>query len=275
LTDAFDPRTTLLRPDLADAALEGLAPARAYRPLRPMQCVVAVAPLRKGPSRDAGQLDQLIFGEAFDVLEEADGFAWGRARRDGHVGYVELSDLTAPVLAPTHRISSLSAAARAAPDATAAVAGQYGLNALVAIEAREGDWLKAARAGWFAAGDLAALDLFERDPAAVAERFVGTPWQDGGRQSRGLDGSGLVQQALYACGRGCPRDADMQAAEVGREIAPDALTRGDLVFWDRHAAIMLDDARLVHADAHHRAVTVEPLAAAMARVGAPVACRRP
>lgn len=275
MTDAFDPRTTLLRPDLADAALEGRAPARAYRPLTAMQCVVAVAPLRKAPGPDAGQLDQLLFGEAFDVLEDVDGFAWGRARRDGYVGYVELAALTAPVLAPTHRISALSAAACARPADEAVETGRYGLNALVAIEAREGRWLKAARAGWFAAEDLAALDLFERDPAAVAERFVGAPWQDGGRDSGGLDGSGLVQQALYACGRGCPRDADMQAAEIGRDIGPDALTRGDLVFWGDHVGIMLDAARLVHADAHHQAVTVEPLAEAMARVGAPTARRRP
>lgn len=275
MTDLFDPRTTLARPDLAEAALEGVAPARAYRAVTAMQCAVALAPLRKTPDAAGEQLDQLIFGEAFDVLEEAAGFAWGRARRDGYVGYVELARLAAPVLAPTHRISALGATACAAPGGAPTSADVYGLNALVTVEERRDGFARVARAGWFLDSDLAALDDFERDAAGVAERFVGAPYAAGGRVSRGLDGAGLVQQALYACGRACPRAADMQAAELGRAVDPAGLARGDLVFWRDHVAMMLDAGRVVHADAHHQRVAVEDLAEATARAGTPTDYRRP
>ena len=68
-----------------------------------------------------------------------------------------------------------------------------------------------------AAEHLAPIGGFETDWAAVAERFLGAPYLWGGRESLGLDCSGLVQQALFACGLACPRDADQQA-ELGQEI---------------------------------------------------------
>ena len=58
----------------------------------------------------------------------------------------------------------------------------------------------------------------EGDYVAVAEAFVGTPYLWGGRTSVGLDCSGLVQLAVEAAGVAAPRDADMQAAELGRAI---------------------------------------------------------
>lgn len=258
----FDPRTTLARPDLADQALEGLVRAASYRVVTAMQCVVEAAAVRPSPRNDAPQDDQLIFGEAFDVLESADGWAWGRARRDGYVGWVQTRALSSPVMAPTHRVAAIRAHALAEPDVRSRPVLPLGLNALVTVEARRGRFVHLARAGWVFEGHLVALDGFDRDPAAVAERFLGAPYLWGGRESRGLDCSALVQQSLYACGRGCPRDADQQA-ELGEAVARPA--RGDLVVWAGHVGIMVDADRLVHADSHHMAVTVEPLAEADAR----------
>ena len=34
-------------------------------------------------------MDQLLFGEAFEVIEEEGAYVWGQARRDGYVGFVE------------------------------------------------------------------------------------------------------------------------------------------------------------------------------------------
>jgi hypothetical protein len=43
--------------------------------------------------------------------------------------------------------------------------------------------------------------------------------------------------------------------------------RGDLIFWKGHVAIARDHATLIHANAFHMAVTVEPIADAIARIG--------
>ena len=98
-----DPRTTLARPDLAEQALEGIVRAAAFRAVRPMHCVVPVIDLHAGPKVGEHPVDQLIFGEAFDVLETRAGRVWGRARRDGVVGWAPQSALQdgAPLTVPS------------------------------------------------------------------------------------------------------------------------------------------------------------------------------
>jgi hypothetical protein len=44
------------------------------------------------------------------------------------------------------------------------------------------------------------------------------------------------------------------------------LERGDIVFWPRHAGVMVDSVMLLHANAHHMAVAVEPLSDAADRI---------
>lgn len=262
----FEPRLTLARPDLAAADLQGLVRAAAYAPTRAHRCIVPTAAVRRAPDPAAEQLDQLLFGEAFDVLDGKDGWAWGQARRDGYVGFVKAQDLAEGECLPTHRVNALRAYGFSSPDIKSAPAGLYSLNALVRIEAQEGRFAKAEGAGWFATNQLSPIGVFEADPAAVAEWFLGAPYQWGGRESLGLDCSGLIQQALYACGMSCPRDSDQQAA-LGEPAAPDALRRGDLVFWRGHVGMMLDPARMIHANAFHMQVSIEPLADALARIG--------
>lgn len=263
----LDPRNVLARPDLAEQALEGVLRAERFVAPAAAQCSAPVASVRRAPQGDAEQADQLIFGEAFDVLEERDGYAWGRARRDGYVGWVDLEALSSPVLTPTHRLSAIRAYAFPEPDAKASPTALLSLNALVTVEERSDGFLRCARLGWVPSVHLTGLDAFEIDPVAVAERFLGAPYQWGGRESLGLDCSGLIQQALYACGRACPRDSDQQAAE-GSAVDPAALRRGDLVAWTGHIGLMTDETTLIHANMLDMAVAREPLARAVERLKA-------
>ena len=274
----LDPRTTLARADLADTRLEGLVRAAGFAGTRPMRCAAPSAALRRSGAEGAEQLDQLLFGERFDVLEETGGWALGQAARDGYVGFVHTDALAASSEAPTHRVAALRTCGFAEPSLKSPLLGLYSLNALVCAGETAKGFVRAGEAGWIWAGHLAPVGVFETDPAAVAERFLCAPYVWGGRDSLGLDCSGLVQQALYACGRACPRDSDQQRAAF-RTVERGELARGDLVFWNGHVGIMLDGQSLIHANAHHMAVAIEPLDEAERRIREagvePLGYRRP
>lgn len=273
----LDPRLTLARDGIAARSLEGIVPAERYVETRVRQTQVPSAALRRVPSTEAEQLDQLLFGELFEVLVEADGWAFGQARRDGYVGYVAAAALGDPGAAPTHTVRALRTYGFSAPSIKAVPLGLYSLNTPVAEAGREGRFVKTA-GGWIVEEHLAPVGETALDYVAVAERFVGTPYQWGGRESLGLDCSGLVQQAFYASGLACPRDSDQQAA-MGEPVDAQALRRGDLMFWRGHVAMLTSPTEIIHANAFHMAVAIEPLAEVVERTsrlggGEPTGYRR-
>ena len=98
------------------------------------------------------------------------------------------------------------------------------------------------------------------------KRFVGVPYVWGGKTAAGLDCSGLIQTALQAVGKAAPRDTDMMEKALGELTALSQVRRGDLVFWKGHMGVMLDESRLLHANAFHMMVAIEPLEDAVARI---------
>ena len=274
---------TLMLYDVVSADLEGVVPAARYVAPTPMQCTAARAGILKASAADAEQVDELLFGEAFAVLETRDGFAFGQSARDGYTGWVDAEALGEPGPPPMHRVSALATLAFNEPAIKTVVVHRLFLNSLVVIEAREGRFAKVHGSGWVVEHHLAPIGQFEDDPAAVAERFLGVPYLWGGGSADGLDCSGLVQQAFYACGRACPRNSGMQAEALGAPLAIDrdlkGLARNDLVFWPGHVGIMLDETRLLHANATAMCVSIESLAEAVTRIeaagsGSPSAFRR-
>jgi cell wall-associated NlpC family hydrolase len=275
---SLDLRTTLVRDGIAAVSLEGVVPAEVYLEPKAMRCVASAAAIRAAADAGSEQMDQLLYGERFDVIDEDKGFLLGQSARDGYVGWVEAAQLSEQLVEPTHRVAALRTYAFAGPSIKSKAVALYSLNALLAVEAEEGKLSKLVDGGWVATAHLAPLGDFDDDMAGVAERYVGAPYLWGGRESLGLDCSGLVQQALFACGRACPRDADQQEA-LGETIGRQTFGRGDLVFWKGHVAIGLDNERIVHANGHHMATVVEPLDGAIARIraagsGEPTSFRR-
>jgi cell wall-associated NlpC family hydrolase len=265
-----DTRRHPYRADLAAATLRGLVDAPRYVEGALHQVVQAAAPLWPRPDASQGWATQLLYGETVRVYEQKDGWAWVQAGRDGYVGYVPADALSAEVAAATHRVSVPGTFIYREPDAKALTRLHLGLNALVRVAEVGGNFVKLAEGGFVPTRHIAEIGVFASDFVAVAEQLVSTPYVWGGKTRLGLDCSGLVQVAMHAAGLDCPRDSDMQMAELGTpvEVRSDlaGLQRGDLVFWKGHVGILTDAITLLHANAHHMAVAAEPLEGAVERI---------
>jgi hypothetical protein len=266
---SFDPRITPARPDLAAAHLRGKIAAERFVEGTEQEVVVGVAPLRKEPSHQAPLLTEALYGERVTIYEtDEEGWAWGQLKSDSYVGWMPASALLAPQAEPTHRVSALRTLVFPGPSIKLPPTDALPLEARVAVVRQDDDLAVTATGGHIPARHLAPLHSKESDFVAVAERFVGTPYLWGGKSSVGIDCSGLVQVALSACGIACPRDSDMQEVTLGQPISLAGLQRGDLIFWKGHVAIALGRNSMIHANAFHMAVAIEPVAEGLTRIGA-------
>ncbi len=273
MTQPPDPRRHPWRPDLAAASLRGQVPSCRFAAGLSRQMRVGCAALRSAPHDGAGQLSQLLWGEVFTVYDEAAGWAWGQNLTDGYVGYVRSESLDDRVTDPSHHLTALRSFVYPQPNLKAPPLDVLSLTAPVTVEDEQNGYAALAGGGWVFAGHLARWTDRQPDFVSTAERFLGTPYLWGGRTSLGLDCSALVQLALAAAGRPAPRDSDMQRDELGRAITPatadsstgETMRRGDLVFFPGHVGVMVDHERLIHATAFTMTVSIEPLAAVVAR----------
>jgi cell wall-associated NlpC family hydrolase len=267
----LDLRVTPVRPDLAAKHLEGIVKAARFVAGRAYEIAEPLAPLRHAPSPDAPLDTEALKGERVMVYETNDeGWAWGQLAADGYVGFLPASALREGGPTPTHKVAALRTLVFPGPSIKLAPVEALALGCRLVVSRIDQEFAVTESGGYVPARHLAALDAKESDFVAVAERFLGTPYLWGGKTNLGLDCSGLVQVALTACGIPCPRNSDMQENALGTllPLSNDLskLRRGDLLFWQGHVAIVRDQATLVHANAFHMAVAIEPIAAAVGRI---------
>jgi cell wall-associated NlpC family hydrolase len=145
------------------------------------------------------------------------------------------------------------------------------------------------QAGYVPEANVQPYDqLRNEDWTGWAEKFVGAPYKWGGRSATGLDCSALVQLSLAASRYFLPRDTSPQfqllqkQAQISEtrykphdEQRAGNFGRGDLIYWKGHVAICVDAQNIIHANAFHHCVAVEPRETAFSRIavnfGPPIA----
>ncbi len=283
-TKSLDRRLHAYRTDLADARLLGQVEAEHFVEGEAGAVAAPVADLRPRPDLSAGIDTQLLMGEPLRIFDRAEGWAWVQAETDGYVGYIAEAEIVSPAQQVTHWIVQPRSFVYPEPDMKRPRGSALSLGSRVSIigeaETRGTRYGLLAGGGAVIAAHCAPLGApATNDYVAMAARLLETPYLWGGKSAFGIDCSGLVQLCMMMAGRSAPRDSDMQAAGLGREIGFDELRRGDLVFWKGHAAIMEDGETMIHANGHTMSVAREGLKAAVERIGylygAPTICRRP
>src|ERR1700677_3568001 len=269
----FDPRVTPARADLAAKELQGKVAAPRYAEGSAYEVVAPRTPVRGEPVSDAPLATEALRGERVTVYDiNAEGWAWGQLSADGYVGWLAESALKPAGPQPTHKVTALRTLVFPGPSIKLPPLEALPFGAqLVVVETKDQMAITPAR-GYVPAVHLAPVKQYERDFVAVAERFVGAPYLWGGKTVLGLDCSGLVQVALAACDVASPRDSDIQEEALGAKVTIASglgdLQRGDLVFWKDHVAVVRDRSSLIHANAFHMAVAIEPIAEAVGRIRA-------
>lgn len=260
----MDRRLTASNGRVAALSLAGLVQADTYLAGHPARVITAVADLCRAPqgSRDR----QLLFGAGVTVFEDRDGWSFVQSAKDGYVGSLRSTALGAP-LAPTHHVATPATHIYRDENIKSPDLAHLSFGARVTV-VHEAKAFFQTPDGFIPKKHLWPLTKPFTDPVTVAQLHFGVPYLWGGNSTLGIDCSGLVQAALVACGLPCPGDSDLQRAGLGQELADEAPQRGDLWFWRGHVGIVVDEATLIHANAHHMAVAYEPLDQVVLRIRA-------
>lgn len=254
-----------------DPRLHALRDGNELAPTGRARVAAPVAGLFKSPDPASSLVTQALHGETVEVFETSGPWSWVRLEQDGYAGHIETRHLGELGPEPTHAVIVPKTHVYRSQTIKTDPLRLLTMNAKVAVVDIDGRFAVLASGGYIVSNHLAPVDAFAKDYVDVASRLIHSPYLWGGKSALGIDCSGLVQVSLQACGRACPRDSDMQEKALGVESGAldfRHLHRGHLVFWSGHVGIMASGSELLHANGHFMQVTREPVAAAVARIGA-------
>lgn len=224
---------------------------------------------------ETGMGTQALAGQRFNIIESQAGRSRGAllsilpgSDRIDYVGELPTSALSERRFKPTHIVTALAAAVFGSADIKSELLRSLPRNA--AVEGRiENDFLKLAQGGFVHPLHIRQVsEIPDRSFTAFAADMLGLPYIWGGTGHIGVDCSGLVQSALAATGVDVPRDTDQQELQLGRPVDFAERTVGDLLFWPGHVGLVVEGDQLLHANAHHMCVAIEPVQQAVSRIGA-------
>ena len=215
------------------------------------------------PSTISNNDSQLLYGEQFQVEKEHGAYVHGHSVLDGYKGYVERDQLikNAPeanaiiIVRASHIYLKPSFKSRPITKISF-------LSRLTTTNEQENGFTKLNDGTWVFSSHISPLAGFKMscDLAQIAEIFIGTPYLYAGRSSFGIDCSGLIQQVLIAGGYPCPpRDSKYQQNHIGKPASEDDLQRNDIVFFDGHVGIMMDNKYILNATARHMSTVIEDI----------------
>ncbi len=255
--------------------------------------MAACAQLYKTPPARDGLLPapetEALMGEVVEIQspDQVSGYIEVRLKQDGYKGWMAVTCLCRTPddinRQKRHKITAAATFVTAAPDVKSAPLASLSMGAIVKVEDEQDSYTKVSlngRAGMQLAGYLPTHTLGEAvsdikvpdtDWPVFGEKFLGMPYKWGGRSAAGLDCSALLQLSLSAAGFNVPRDSRPQHAFMKPAAKmPDArfknYQRGDILFWEGHVGICISKALLLHANAYHANVAIEPIEQAITRI---------
>ena len=224
-------------------------------------CNLAVIPLRAEPSDKSEQVSQILFGEAFEIIEWQERWVkiitaddnyegWiGRLQFAmlGHIAYKSLQQTPAPL---TYRAVTQ---AWKKPDNSVLY-----LPVGSSLVFLKGTTCHINNEKFEIIGEIGETEAVD----VTAKSFLNTPYLWGGRTHYGIDCSGFTQAVFKLRGIHLRRDAYMQAEQGETVNFISEAKLGDLAFFDNeegritHVGIMLNSGQIIHASGR---VKIDPV----------------
>jgi cell wall-associated NlpC family hydrolase len=221
--------------------------------------LLSMIPVREAPNDKAEMVNQLLFGEVFQVEKIQGNWAYIASAFDNYKGWIDKKQMVGIGETEYTRLSSEDI--YVSTDISQIVQNKSA-DELIPVVAgsslpkpdKDMNFVMAGRDFSYEgpAGDLINVKLAKQIPA-IADMFKGAPYMWGGRSIYGLDCSGFTQIVFKIAGYRIKRDASEQAGEGETVDFISNAKPGDLLFFDNeegnitHVGLFIGSHKIIHA----------------------------
>jgi len=220
-------------------------------------CTYSFIPLRSGPSERSEMVSQILFGEAFEIIEYHESWIKVKNDLDDYTGWVD-AKLVEP-LRDTEIGRWRNSEKWVVPEPYVKIVcepekhHQYIPGGSCILFSGEGkNMFNIGNREYFLVSGTTGK-IPEPGIRELAMAFINSPYLWGGKTFMGIDCSGFSQVVFKMAGKNIPRDASQQV-NAGNTISfVKEAAAGDLAFFDNeqgavtHVGICLGNGKIIHA----------------------------
>ncbi len=227
-------------------------------------CNLSIVPLRLEPTDTSEMVNQVVFGEHFEVLEKTKKWSKIRLAFDNYEGYIDNKQYE-DISEKDYR--SLSEENKSyAFELIDFITDNNNNLTTIPLGARlpflENNSLQINTTSYIYEGKISKQQLPKSSIIETAFLFLNVPYLWGGKSPFGIDCSGFTQTVYKLCGYNLLRDAKQQATQGEVLSFIEESEPGDLAFFDNdegvitHVGIIMNDYNIIHA---HGKVRIDKL----------------
>lgn len=226
---------------------------------------------------------ECLFGESFEVESKKGLWCFGKCREDNYKGWIK-SNVLGNIIDSSHIVSAKRSFVFRKPDIKSEMIIYLPLRSKIKVIEKSYNWAKLDLSlnknkhfGYILSNHIIQKQEKKQNWVKYAELFLHTPYRWGGRNSIGIDCSALLQLSKSFSGECLPRDSDEQFEyfkkamnyNIIKDPQLEKFSRGNIVFWKGHVAIVINEKKLIHASAYHGIVKLENIKKVIKRLNKP------
>mgnify|MGYP001167793540 CR=1 FL=1 len=213
--------------------------------------------INKKPSVNSEVASQILYGEKFKILYKKKGWIKIKTNFDNYIGYIKKSKFNLNFI-PTDKIYKLKSRIFKKSNKKFLPTNNFLYFASgISKKNQYKDFIEFEKNKWIKKKDTKKINHYEKDFIKIFRLFLGSKYLWGGKTSRGIDCSALIQIYFYYNRIFFPRDSIEQIKFCKTKISK-KLSKGDIIFWKGHVGLCINQSKFIHAYGPKKKVLIMP-----------------
>ena len=216
-----------------------------------------VVNINSTPSSNAEVISQILYGEKFEILSQTQKWLKIRTSFDKYIGYIK-KDKFNKNFKPTNKICKLrSKIFEKINNKFLPTKNFLYFASGISIKQSNKNYVEFEKNKWIKKNNIKKINHYEKDYIKIIKLFLGTKYMWGGKTSKGIDCSALIQIYFYYNRIFFPRDSKDQLKFCKKQKST-KLDKGDIIFWKGHVGMCINNSKFIHAYGPRKKVLIMP-----------------
>ncbi len=214
--------------------------------------------INSNPSSNSVITSQILYGEQFKILSKKRGWFKIKTNFDKYIGYIKQNKYNHN-FKPQYKIyKSKSRIFSKINNKFLPTKNFLFFASGISVKKSNKIYFEFEKNKWIKKKDVKKINHYEKDFVKIFKLFIGSKYLWGGKTSKGIDCSALIQMYFYYNRIFFPRDSKDQIKFCKKKLN-NKLTKGDIIFWKGHVGVCIDNLNFIHAYGPKKKVIIMPV----------------